>query len=198
MLTASQPLASKIRSLREHGADVDDFQRHKTGQILLPEYPRAGLNYRMTDVQAAIGIAQLSSKLDRIMARRSQLAARYTERLQKITWLRPTAVPQGYLHSYQSYVCLYQPIAPTAANAEALGRQRQALMQKLREQGIETRQGTHAIHLLAHYAKRYALTPASLPNAWVADQAALAPPLYAQMTDDEQDRVIDALASLGS
>ncbi len=197
VLIASEPHASLIRSLREHGADVDDFARHKTGQILLPEYPRPGLNYRMTDVQAAIGLAQVSTKLSRITSRRAQLAARYTEHLKSLGWLRPPVVPVDFTHSYQSYVCLYQPIEATPENAQELGRRRQALMQRLREQGIETRQGTHAVHLLAYYAKTYRLKSASLPNAWIADQATLALPLYAQMTDEEQDRVLRALMDLG-
>ncbi len=197
ILTSSDPLASLIRSLREHGADVDDFARHKGGQILLPEYPRPGLNYRMTDVQAAIGLAQVSTKLARITARRTQLAARYTERLKALSWLRPPVAPGDFVHSYQSYVCLYQPVEPAPENANALGSRRQTLMQRLREQGIETRQGTHAVHLLDYYAKTYGLKPSSLPNAWVADRATISLPIYAQMTDAEQDRVIDALASIG-
>lgn len=194
ILTRDAELGARARALREHGAVVDDFRRHETGQTLLPDYIWPGYNARMTDLQAALGLSQ-ADKLGWLLERRAALAARYTERLSDLDWLGLPAVPAGFVHGWQSYVCLVRPRPATPANLEAMAETRRALMRHLRERGVDTRQGTHAVHLLQYYAERYKLEPAHCPGAWLADGLTISLPLYPGMTEAEHDQVVEAVRS---
>lgn len=196
VLARTETIAQQVRALRDHGTAVDDFRRHSAGHTLLPDYPWAGFNYRMTDIQASLGLAQ-RRKLGWLLERRAAVAARYDERLREIDWLQIPASSDGRIHAYQSYVCLFRPELPTIENVEALAERRRALMRRLRQQGVDTRQGTHAVHLLQYYAGRYKLAPEEFPNALVADRLSLALPLYPQLSEAEQDQVVEALRTLG-
>ena len=193
VLTQDGELAGKIKALRNHGATKTDLQRHTSKRgFLMPEYNMAGYNYRMTDLQGAVGVAQMG-KLEYILARRVALARRYDEALKDFEWLETPYTPEGYVHGYQTYVCLFRPEEPTVDNVEELHQQRNALMERLEDKGIATRQGTQAVHVLGYYQQKYRLQSADFPNAYLADRLSLALPLYAQMTDDEQDYVIQEL-----
>ena len=193
VLTSDGELAEKIRSLRDHGATKSDLQRHGSKRgFLMPEYNLAGYNYRMTDLQGAVGVAQMG-KLRYILERRIALAQRYDEALQDLEWLETPYAPEGYVHGYQSYVCLFRPEEPTMDNVEKLHKRRNALMERLEDQGIATRQGTQAVHVLGYYRRKYGLQPADFPSSYLADRLSLALPLYAQMTDEEQDYVVQQL-----
>lgn len=147
----------------------------------------------MTDIQGALGCAQMD-RAAWILAERTRCAGHYDRLLADIGWLAAPVVPSGYVHGYQAYVCLFQPEAPTLARAEQLHEQRNALMLRLEEQGIATRQGTHAPVIQGYYAKKYGLRPADFPNAYIADRLSLTLPLYPQMLAEEQDYVIEALS----
>jgi len=195
VLTNNEELAEKIRSLRDHGATKSDLQRHGSKRgFLMPEYHMAGYNYRMTDLQGALGVAQMG-KLRYILERRIELAQRYDQALQNLPWLEIpyTPIPEGYVHGYQSYVCLFRPEEPTMDNVEVLHERRNMLMERLEDKGIATRQGTQAVHVLGYYRRKYGLRPADFPNAYIADRLSLALPLYAQMTQAEQDFVCQSL-----
>lgn len=186
MLTTNDPgLAQLFQVLRSHGAETSDLQRHQSSTgFILPEFNRLGFNYRMTDIQGAIGVEQMK-RLDEILAQRRARAHRYTQLLEKIPDLVLPNEPPGYTHVYQSYVVIVQ--------AGHIERDRIALA--LQAKGIATRQGTHAVHTLGYYTTKYGLTPADCPNAWMADQQSMTLPLYATMTDEEQDYVINALGA---
>jgi len=158
----------------------------------MPEYNMAGYNYRMTDLQGAVGVAQMG-KLRHILERRTGLAQRYDQALQNLPWLETPYTPEGYVHGYQSYVCLFRPEEPTMDNVAELHERRNLLMARLEDQGIATRQGTQAVHVLGYYRWKYGLQPADFPNAYLADRLSLALPLYAQMTSEEQDFVCRSL-----
>lgn len=192
LLTNDDRIAWETERLRDHGATLSDRARHEQGLPLLPEYPVVGYNYRMTDIQAAIGVEQLK-KFPMILERKRHLAKMYNEALTRLPWLIPQATPPGYLHGYQAYVCLFSPEPPTLANAARLHRQRNELMRKLQGKEIATRQGTHAPVLLEYYARKYGLKPEQFPHAYLADLLTLALPLYGQMTDDEQLMVCESL-----
>jgi len=193
VLTNDRELAEKIRSLRDHGATKSDLRRHESKRgFLMPEYNVAGYNYRMTDLQGAVGVAQIG-KLGYILERRIALARRYNQALRNFEWLETPYTPEGYVHGYQSYVCLFRPEEPTMDNVEELHEQRNALMERLEDRGIATRQGTQAVHVLGYYRRKYGLRPADFPHAYLADRLSLALPLYAQMTDEEQDYIIQQL-----
>lgn len=195
--TQSAQLDTLSRSLRDHGASRTDFDRHhgKAG-FLLAEYNHLGYNYRMTDIQGALGVAQMQ-KADWVLNQRRRLAANYDRMLQGLPWLQTPVVPSGHVHGYQSYVCMFQPQTPNLTNTAQLHQQRNQVMMQLESQGIATRQGTHAPVLLGYYANKYHLQPQQFPNAYIADQLSLSLPLYPQMTADEQEQVVNALKQAG-
>lgn len=181
------------RSLRDHGASRSDLARHKgKGSFLLADFDRLGYNYRMTDIQGALGCAQME-RAEWILERRRAFAARYDELLRDVEWLKTPLVPEGYVHGYQAYVCLFQPEPPALANVERLHERRNELMRRLEDDGIATRQGTHAAALQSYYAGKYNLRPEQFPNSYIADRLTITLPLYAQMTEDEQGQVTDGL-----
>lgn len=191
--TERQDLAAVLRSLRDHGASLTDYVRHdRRDGFLLPDFNLLGFNYRMTDLQGALGCAQMQ-RADLVVAQRATRAARYHDRLKDVEGLALPAAPDGYTHGYQAFVCLYRPEPPTFANVTALHRERNALMQRLAEKGIATRQGTHAVILQRYYAAKYRLAPEEYPNAYFADRLSLALPLFPQMTDPELEWVCSSL-----
>ncbi len=195
--TSSEDIDRLSRSLRDHGASRSDLSRHHgTGSFLLAEYNMLGYNYRMTDIQGALGCAQLN-RADWILGERARRARVYNEQLADLGWLETPIVPAGYEHGYQAYVCLFRPETPTLANVERLHELRNRLMLRMEKQGIATRQGTHAPVTVGYYAQKYDIRPDQFPNAYLADRLSLALPLYPQMTDDEQGRVVEALRAAG-
>lgn len=191
--TGREDLVPVMRSLRDHGATRSDQDRHgAAGAFLLADYPRVGFNYRMTDLQGALGCAQMQ-RAEWILDERRRVAARYDAVLADIDWLAVPRTLAGFEHGYQAYVCTFQPDRPTLKNVDALYERRNALMAALEQQGIATRQGTHAAALVDYYARRYNLTPEDFPNAWIAERVSLTLPLYPGMTDAEQDTVAGAL-----
>jgi dTDP-4-amino-4,6-dideoxygalactose transaminase len=195
LTTGRADVAALARSLRDHGASRSDLARHESASaFLLSEYPRLGYNYRMTDLQGALGCAQMD-RGDWILAGRRRVAARYAEALSDLEWIEPPTTPSRFEHGYQAYVCLFQPEPATLDNVDALHRRRNDLMARLERDGIATRQGTHAAALVEYYASRYGFRPNDFPRAWIADRLTLALPLYPQMTDGEQDEVCGALSA---
>ena len=140
-----------------------------------------GFNYRLTDFQAALGVTQMA-RFEEILAERRRLAARYDEALADLAWLVLPGEPEGYRHSYQSYVCLVEG-----------GRERDVVADTLGAAGIMTRPGTHALPPMKCFAGR---TGGPWPGALRAAEASLAIPLFAGMTEAEQGRVIDALHAI--
>jgi dTDP-4-amino-4,6-dideoxygalactose transaminase len=195
VITSDDELAQSIRSLRDHGASRSDLSRHLGKRsYVLPDFDRVGYNYRMTDIQGALGIVQMG-RLEAILELRTERAREYDRRLKEVGWLRPQALPDGSTHGYQSYVCLYKPQSPTLGNLEALHLGRNKLMDSLEAAGIATRPGTHAVHTLGFYSRKYGIRPEDLPNSLIADHLTIALPLYAQMTPEEQEYVLEHLTA---
>ena len=194
LTTERDDLDALFRSLRDHGASKSDHARHEEpGAFLLSEYRHLGFNYRLTDIQAALGCAQLE-RAEWILGERRRLAARYDELLEDVQWLRTPEAPEGHEHAYQAYVCLFAPEEPTPANVDELHRRRNGLMERLEREGIATRQGTHAVVLQRYYVDRYSLRPKEqFFNAYAADQLSLALPLFPQLTESEQLAVAEGL-----
>jgi len=195
VVSADGGIAELVRSLRDHGASKSDLARHLGKRsYVLPDFDRVGYNYRMTDLQGALGVAQIA-RLEAILELRTERAQAYDRSLRELAWLRPQALPDGYRHGYQSYVCLFRPEEPSMANVDELHRRRNELMDSLEAAGIATRPGTHAVHALGFYRRKYGLEPGDLPNAFLADQLSVALPLYAQMTEEEQRYVLEHLTT---
>ena len=194
LITDDSHLAATARALRDHGASKTDHERHTgTSGFLLPEYHHLGYNYRMTDIQGAMGSVQMD-RLSHILSARSRCAEYYNSNLAALDWLATPITPQNHIHGYQSYVCFFHPKAH-AITTERLYEQRNRIMTELETKGVATRQGTHAPVLLHYYREKYGLHKEQFPNAYQADRLTLSLPMYAQMTSDEQDRVISTLLS---
>ncbi|HJP61688.1 MAG TPA: DegT/DnrJ/EryC1/StrS family aminotransferase [Gemmatimonadaceae bacterium] len=194
LTTASDKLAALARSLRDHGASRSDLDRHQQRHsFLLAEYHHVGYNFRLTDIQGALGVAQMN-KSRRIMKERREAAARYDTLLADSSWLALPFRNPDYVHGFQSYVCLFQPERPSLENCERLTDQRNSIMASLEQRGIVTRQGTHAPPHLDYYAKKYSISPEDYPNAYLAERLSITLPLYAGMTVGESEQVVTGLA----
>lgn len=194
MITTARPEIDRLsRSLRDHGASRTDFDRDamKLG-FLLSDFNHLGYNYRMTDIQGALGCAQMG-RAKWVLSERSRRAHLYDEMLQSVEWLELPEVSNGYIHGYQAYVCLFRPQEPTLKNVDRIHRQRNDLMMRLEEKGIATRQGTHAPVIQGYYVEKYKSRPEQFPNAYLADKLSLTLPLYVQMTEAEQEFVCQNL-----
>jgi perosamine synthetase len=189
MLTSNDDrLADTANMLRNHGASISEEQRHKGPRpYLLPEFNLLGFNYRMTDLQGAVGLVQLT-KLDAYIAERQKYAEYYREKLSRLNWLRLPEVPADGAHAWQAYVTYVDPErAPMARND---------IMERLQAKGISTRPGTHAIHMLGYYRERFGCKVDDLPGARDCDAHTMAIPLHNRMTAEDYAYVVDALLTL--
>jgi dTDP-4-amino-4,6-dideoxygalactose transaminase len=177
----------RARSLRNHGVAAN-AEPGAFGD--LPDHSALGFNYRMTDLQAAIGLVQMT-RLAGILAGRRQVAESYDSLLSDVPWLKRPPLADG--HSFQSYVCLSTPLEPTLEHVDALHIHRSALMTHLARMGIETRPGTHAPVRMSYYRTRYGIAEGAFPNAIVADRASVALPLFAGMEPRQIDFVVSTL-----
>lgn len=185
--------AETLRSLRDHGASVSDLMRHEGNKpYLLPEFPHLGYNYRMTDVQASLGVTQMK-RARSICKRRNDIADEYSKSLEYIAWLYVPKYDENYLHGYQSYVCMFSPGKLSKINVEVANTARNKFMDYLFANGISTRPGTHAVHALEYYAKKYGLKPADFPNAYAADQCSISLPVFPGLTAEEIQYIIEKI-----
>jgi len=189
--TNDRSLADVANMLRNHGASISEEQRHSGPRpYLLPEFNLLGYNYRMTDLQGAIGLAQLK-KLDRFIAEREHWAAYYRDSLARLGWLRMPQLPtEGGRHAWQAFVTYVDPqTAPL---------QRNQIMARLQERGISTRPGTHAVHMLGYYRERYEIRPEDYPGARDCDSNTMAIPLHNRMTQEDYEYVVRCLCEIAA
>jgi perosamine synthetase len=183
--TNDNELAVKLRSIRDHGSEISDFERQNGKRpYLLPAFPNLGFNYRMTDIQASIGCSQMKRAIE-ILNSRKNIASKYDLLFRKIEWLKPQKLSDGLIHGYQSYVCLFKPENITLNNLDKINKLRNDFMDYLQENGISTRPGTHAVHALDYYRNKYYIKPEDYPYSWIADKASIAFPLYPTLTEEE-------------
>lgn len=183
LTTANADWDHKFRLWRQHSMSVADVARHSARQVVFEEYVELGYNYRMTDIQAAVGREQLK-RLPGALERRRMLAARYGELLSGVPGLGVPGQPCWARSNWQSY-CIRLP--------EQCDQRR--FMQKLLDEGISTRRGVMCAHREPPYAEmpqcvRFPLTVSEM----VQDRTVLLP-LYHQMTEAEQDRVVATVAN---
>jgi dTDP-4-amino-4,6-dideoxygalactose transaminase len=189
-------LAEKTRRMRDHGAGLSDLQRHQGAKpFLLSDHPEAGYNYRMTDLQAALGSAQMERAED-IVKERQRLAAKYDEAFAGLKWLQTPQKIAGYEHGYQSYPCLFQPESLEPNSIARVNAARNKWMDCLFQSGVSTRPATHAVHMLSFYRQKYGLDPRDFPNAWAANDCSISLPLFHGMTKEEQKSVIKNVLGL--
>lgn len=184
--TSDAKFAERLRRLRQHSMSLSDVVRHNSKQVSSETYDEIGFNFRMTDMQAAIGLIQLG-RLSDFLKRRRLLAARYTQALRQLSWLQTPVAPANCLHNYQSY--MVRLVGDFAA-------QRDLIMQELLERKISTRRAIMAIHReLPYRSERW---KDSLAQTNLATDTGLILPLFHQMTDSEQDYVIESLQAYGA
>ncbi|MEV0637420.1 DegT/DnrJ/EryC1/StrS family aminotransferase [Streptomyces sp. NPDC050619] len=172
--------ATRLRRLREHGMNASAAERHASSKPVLESYLEVGYNYRMTDVQAAIGLVQLG-KLDAMIVRRRELAARYDALLRGVPGLIPVRDPAHGQSNFQSYWVLLDEDFPVG---------RDDLLAVLAEAGVSARRGIMASHLEPAYAGH---PRAALPVTERISRDSLILPLFHTMTEAQQDRVVAAL-----
>lgn len=171
--TSRDSLADRIAVLRSHGA--------VRGSHFM-SFVDVGFNYRLSDVHAAIGLAQWR-RLDEILRRRRELAAVYAGVLSSVPGVTPPAVPETDMHSWQSYVVLLDEDVD-----------RDAVIDRMRDADVETTLGTYSMHLQPYFRERFGIPDERLPRATRAQRSALTLPLYPQLADADVVRVADLLA----
>lgn len=180
MVTTDDPeLADRLRRFRHHGMSVSDMERHASARVIIETYAEIGYNYRMTDIQAAIGIEQLK-KLALIIDRRREIAAYYDRAFAAIPCLRIPKAPAYAFHNYQSYWVELLDTSPIS---------RDDLMQRLLGQGIATRRGIMAIHLEQCYNAR----PGSYPETERITKNSMLLPIYPLMKVEEAGFVVKCM-----
>jgi perosamine synthetase len=186
--TNDDALAERANILRNHGASISEEQRHHgPSPYLLPEFNLLGFNYRMTDIQGAVGLVQLG-KLDRFITERQKWAEFYREQLSVIPWLRLPWFPSNGNHAWQAFVTYVDPDkSPISRNQ---------IMEKLQSQGVATRPGTHAVHMLGYYRDALGLMPDDFPGAKQCNDNTMAIPLHNRMTSEDYEYVVKSLKYL--
>jgi perosamine synthetase len=170
--------AEQLRLLRQHGMNVADTARHNARKVLLEEYPVLGYNYRLTDLQAAIGIEQMK-RLDELVSRRVSLASRYNSLLSEYHQLRTPYVPPYADPNFQSYA---------VALTDDCGIERDRLWQTLLDAGVAAKRGVMTIHRERAYTEAYG--DRSLPLTEKASDRSLLLPIFPQLTEPEQDFIV--------
>ena len=183
LTTDNQKWADRARILRHQGMGVSDLARHKSQQIIHESYPEIGFNFRMSDIQAAVGVEQMK-KLPMFLKHRKFLADRYTKSFSKSQYIIPPFVPKGCQPNWQTYLVRLKPNKFIT---------RDELMQKLLDLGISTRRGIMSIHREKPYIKL--LGKIKLPETESATDETIALPLYHQMSTSDQDYVINKIIS---
>ena len=187
--TNSAELAERMEQMRNHGATVSEEQRHRGPKpYILPDFNLLGFNYRMTDLQGAVGIVQLD-KLDSFIDERARWASWYRDQLKDIRWLRLPEEPENGRHGWQSYVTYVDPdTAPMGRNE---------IMEALQSQGISTRPGTHAVHMSNVYREGFGCSPDDYPAARDCETQSMAIPLHNRMSEQDFAYIVDAIRALG-
>lgn len=186
MLTTANPeLDRKFRLWRQHGMSVSDTVRHGSREVIYETYPELGFNYRMTDLQAAIGREQLR-RIPEIVARRRRLADKYCDRLRRVVGLELPMEPAWARSNWQSF-CVRLPA----------GADQRSVMQSLLDRGVSTRRGVMNIHLEGAYAEPGGSRRGSeLDRSVAAQRGSIILPLYHQMSYADVDYVADTLESV--
>lgn len=184
----STELAQKMVKLRNHGAELSEEQRHCGPKpYLLPEFNVLGFNYRMTDLQASIGIVQLN-KLEKFLQERRHWANFYQQHLSDIDWIQVPASNEDSQHSWQAFVLLIDP--------EKAPKPRNQIMEELEQKGISTRPGTHAVHMLNYYKEHFQFEEQDYPCAALCNNNTMAIPLHNKMGEADYKRVVESLLSV--
>ena len=174
----------RLKQLRQHGMSVDDRIRHESNKTVFENYAELGYNYRMTDIQAAVGIQQLK-KLDWIVQERRKIAHHYIQGLKEIECIRFQHESENCVSNYQSFSLYLDPMCPISRNF---------LIDKLLEKGIATRRGVMTAHReVAYMPSGQSMT---LPASEEASDRSILIPLYIPMSLEEIDYIIETIKAV--
>lgn len=182
--TRREDHADRLRLLRQHGMSVNDRARHESREVIFEDHLEVGYNYRMTDIQAAVGIKQLE-KLDWIVSERRRIALAYNEAFTGIDCIRVPAEPVDRFSNFQSYSLYIGEDAPLSRNE---------FMARLLEKGIATRRGIMTSHRTTAYHRIFGSL--SLPISEDLSDRSIILPLFAGMKEEETGHVIDSVLRL--
>ncbi|HVY76309.1 MAG TPA: DegT/DnrJ/EryC1/StrS family aminotransferase [Puia sp.] len=182
--TNNEAYYKRLKLLRQHGMSVNDRVRHEASKIIFEDHLEVGYNYRLTDIQAAVGIKQLE-KLDWIIGKRRKVAQKYHKAFKKIEGIQLPLERKGYFSNYQSYSIYLKDDCPVGRND---------LMQAMLDAGIATRRGIMTAHRETAYKTEYA--GLSLPVSEKSSDRSIILPLYIPMKDEEIQRVIDTFTRI--
>jgi perosamine synthetase len=175
--TDSEEYYNRLKILRQHGMSVNDRVRHNSAKVIIEDHLEVGYNYRLTDIQAAVGVKQLE-KLDWIIAERKKIAARYLSAFEKIECIRLPRIPSDCDTNWQSFSVYLEKNCPVSRNE---------LMQMMLDRGISTRRGVMTTHRESAYKNEY---DCSLPVSENLADNSIILPLYVPMPDEEISYVI--------
>lgn len=179
--TNNKILAEKIKQLRNHGARMDKHDPNYGKAYYMGIFDVLGYNLRLSDIQAAVGVAQFT-KLDGILKLRKECAEYYIKKLKNMKGIKVPDVPEDYGHTYQSFVILID------GNRNG----RNSIMGRLLKENIQTRPGTLAVHNTKYYTEKYGLQEGDFPKAAIAQNLTITLPIYPNMDRKDQNRVISA------
>lgn len=182
--TDDESLASRVRKLRNHGIETDFRQREAQGTWAY-DVAELGFNYRLPDINCALGQSQLD-KLPASLARRRELAARYDRLLEDVTGVRPLAIPDDRESAFHLY--------PIRIGGEDAAATRRRAFQHLREHGIGVNVHYQPVHLHSYYVS-LGYQAGLCPVAESAYDGLLSLPMWPGLADADQDRVVDLLGA---
>jgi perosamine synthetase len=188
LTTNDDALAELLNQLRNHGASISEEQRHLGSRpYILPEFDLVGYNYRMTDLQGALGSIQID-KLKGFIEERNNWANFYHKALSKIDWITTPIVPELSEHGWQSYVLMI--------DEKKSPYKRNEIMEILQQNGISTRPGTHAVHMLSFYKNHFNIGELDYPNAYNANLYSMSIPLHNLMVEEDYAYIVNTINSI--
>ncbi len=181
--TSNKKYYERLKRLRQHGMSINDLTRHRSKTLMFEDYIEIGYNYRMSDIQAAVGITQLK-KIDWLIKKRRQIVHAYNKAFREINCLHTPYEPPQYFSNFQTYMIYLRKNCPIT---------RMSLMKQLHTLGISTRNGITAIHKTLVYKDYNKL---HLPITEEISNQGITLPLFPEMTSQDTQRVIVALTTL--
>lgn len=181
--TDNEAYYNRLRLLRQHGMSINDRVRHESAKVMFEDHVEVGYNYRMTDIQAAVGIQQLA-KLDWIVEERRKIAKQYQAAFADIPFIRVPGEADGYFTNFQSFSIYLKKDCPVSRND---------LMQLMLDAGVSTRRGIMTAHRETAYKQECA--GLSLPVSEDAADNSIILPLYIPMQQSDIDKVIQVFRS---
>ncbi|HEY2349318.1 MAG TPA: DegT/DnrJ/EryC1/StrS family aminotransferase [Puia sp.] len=182
--TSNEAYYNRLKLLRQHGMSVNDRTRHESSKIIFEDHLEVGYNYRLTDIQASVGIKQLE-KLDWIIGKRRKIASKYHKAFKNIPAIQLPLEKKGYFSNYQSYSIYLKDEIQLGRND---------IMQKMLDAGISTRRGIMTSHRETAYMEEYA--GISLPVSEKSCDRSIILPLYIPMKDEDVEKVITTLIDI--